>query len=91
MDTLLSAPMGLVHYLYYTAVQEAQTDEGKAEQQKEAMEDAMDDMQYSGRGANLPGMAYVNASSKMPRGGVKDGSGRVPPGFVLRSKTTNNR
>lgn len=43
MDTLLSAPMGFVHYLYYTAVQESKTDAGKAEQQAQALEDAFDE------------------------------------------------
>ena len=42
MDTLLAAPMGFLHYLYYTAVQEAKTDAGKAEKQREALEDAME-------------------------------------------------
>lgn len=43
MDTLLTAPMGFVHYLYYTAVQESKTDAGKAEQQNQALEDAFDE------------------------------------------------
>ena len=42
MDTLITAPMGFLHYLYYTAVQESQSDEGKAEQQRYALEDAVE-------------------------------------------------
>ncbi len=42
MDTLLTAPMGFLHYLYYSAVQESQTDEGKAEHQAEELEEAME-------------------------------------------------
>lgn len=38
----MTAPMGFLHYLYYTAVQESQTDEGKAEQQSYALEDAVE-------------------------------------------------
>ena len=41
MDTLMTAPLGFLHYLYYTAVQECQTDGGKAEQQKYALEEAL--------------------------------------------------
>jgi hypothetical protein len=33
--------MGFLHYLYYSAVQEAKTDAGKAEQQNNAVADAM--------------------------------------------------
>ena len=42
MDTLLTAPLGFLHYLYYTAVQESQSDAGKAEQQRYALEDALE-------------------------------------------------
>ena len=41
MDTRLAAPLGFLHYLYYTAVQECETDGGKAEQQKYALEEAL--------------------------------------------------
>ena len=41
MDILMTAPLGFLHYLYYAAVQESQTDEGKAEQEKEALEEAI--------------------------------------------------
>ena len=41
MDILITAPLGFLHYLYYAAVQESQTDEGQAEQEKEALEEAI--------------------------------------------------
>jgi hypothetical protein len=37
----LEQPMGFLHYLYYSAVQESQTDAGKAEQQRLATAEAM--------------------------------------------------
>nr|DAE82626.1 MAG TPA: hypothetical protein [Caudoviricetes sp.] len=42
MDTLLTAPLGFLHYLYFTAVQESQSDAGKAQQQRYALEDALE-------------------------------------------------
>jgi hypothetical protein len=41
MIEALDQPMGLMHYLYYSAVQESKTDAGKAEQQGQAMADVM--------------------------------------------------
>ena len=43
MAALLSKPLGFLHYLYYTAVQESQTDEGKAYQANALTEEAMED------------------------------------------------
>jgi hypothetical protein len=37
----LRQPMGFLHYLYYSAVQEAKTDAGKAEQQNNTIIDAI--------------------------------------------------
>ena len=41
IDTLLTVPLGFLHYLYYIAVQESQTDDGKAEQKRYALEEAL--------------------------------------------------
>lgn len=41
MVEALDQSMGFLHYLYYSAVQESKTAAGKAEQEKNAMADAM--------------------------------------------------
>ena len=41
IDYLISAPLGLLHYLYYTAVMESQTDEGETKKANEELEDAL--------------------------------------------------
>lgn len=43
MDTLKTEPMGFLHYLYYAAVQEAKTDEGKARKEAEELEDTFEE------------------------------------------------
>jgi len=37
----LEQPMGFLHYLYYSAIQEAKTDVGKANAQAQADEEAL--------------------------------------------------
>jgi len=54
MDTLIAAPMGFLHYLYYTAVQESQTDEGKAEKQAEALEEQLEGGKVSNEPHGVP-------------------------------------
>jgi hypothetical protein len=41
IDYLMSAPLGVLHYFYYTAVMESQTDEGKTRKANEELEDAL--------------------------------------------------
>ena len=38
----MNAPLGILHYLYYYAVIESQTDEGKKRASSEAFEDALE-------------------------------------------------
>lgn len=60
MDALLSKPLGFLHYLYYTAVQESQTDEGKAYQANALTEEAMEDNTvYPNRGGRANGARRV--------------------------------
>lgn len=42
IDYLLKAPLGVLHYFYYMAVIESQSDEGKKQNQSEALEDALE-------------------------------------------------
>lgn len=60
MDALLSMPLGFLHYFYYTAVQESQTDEGKAYQRDSLMEEALEDNTvYPNRGGRENGSRRV--------------------------------
>ena len=38
----MKAPLGILHYFYYMAVKESQSDDGKAKKQNEALEDALE-------------------------------------------------
>jgi len=38
---LLQQPMDVIHYLYYTAVEESRTDEGKEKKKAEAVQEAL--------------------------------------------------
>jgi len=42
IDYLLKAPLGILHYFYYMAVIESQSDEGKKRKQSEVLEDAFE-------------------------------------------------
>lgn len=42
IDYLLKAPLGILHYFYYMAVIESQSDEGKKQKQNEVLEDAFE-------------------------------------------------